>query len=404
MNNSSPLTVCMFSNLYPPIFSGSSTQCSQLAGELARRGCKVIVITSRVDPGSPEFEVVDGVSTYRIPCLVLPKMPIALNFPWLNITFSPANIKRILEILQSHSPDVIHVHNHMLDLAFHAVVMARRLKIPLVITIHTIIKHVNPFYDAILHFIDKFLLKPLVVQQADILICPDQIYIEYVSRVFGPARTTLIPPGIRKLSNPDPRKMLIMRDKHDIGEGPVILSLGHLHETRNRKELIGILPQLLQRFPKLKVLIVGYVGTHSANKLATKLGVQDHIIFTGAVPYSDIPDYFGMADIEAHWFDREHPHKTLGIAAQEAMAAGKVVFGNADENVYGKGLLKSGENVILIDPKDSATLVRRITELLLDDAKRKLIGNNARVLMEQHFSWSAVGEQTLAAYHSIQAT
>jgi hypothetical protein len=51
------------------------------------------------------------------------------------------------------------------------------------------------------------------------------------------------------------------------------------------------------------------------------------VALTGAVPYSDIPAYLGIADLEAHWFQPNNPqNKTLGIAALEAMSAGKVVF------------------------------------------------------------------------------
>ena len=42
--------VCMFSNLFPPVPSGSSTQTAALSRELVGRGHQVDVITARVDP------------------------------------------------------------------------------------------------------------------------------------------------------------------------------------------------------------------------------------------------------------------------------------------------------------------------------------------------------------------
>src|SRR5205807_1271870 len=103
------LRVVMFSNLYPPVVSGSATQSSSLARELAKRGCEVAVITARVAGGSPEYERVDGVHVHRLPALRLPKAAIALNFPWLSYTFTPANLRRIAAILDRHSPDVLHL-------------------------------------------------------------------------------------------------------------------------------------------------------------------------------------------------------------------------------------------------------------------------------------------------------
>jgi 1,2-diacylglycerol 3-alpha-glucosyltransferase len=401
MNISTPLTICMFSNLYPPIHSGSSTQCAQLAGELARHGCKVIVITSRIDRQSAEYEFRDGVHVYRIPCIQLPRMPIALNFPWLNITFAPPNTRRILNILKIHSPDIIHLHNHMFDMAFHARQIARRLKKPLVITIHTIIMHPNRLYDLILSAIDSFLLKNLIIRQAKILISPDRIISNYIERRFKQANIRLVPYGIYDPPAPDPGKMAAIREHFSLEDGPVILSLGHLHEIRNRKELIEALPELIKRFPKLKVMIVGDIGTTSAEKLAIQLGVLDHLIFTGAVPHSEISNFLGIADIEAHWFHRSHPHRSLGIAAQEAMAAGKVVVGSADVDVYEDGVLQNGQNVILVDPNNAAALVSQIAELLDDDHKRMFVGKNAQDTARKYFSWGVVCEKTLSVYRSL---
>ena len=152
----------MLSNLYPPVVSGSSTQSASLSRELARRGCQVVVITAKVDKDSNEYEEANGVCIYRLPATRLPKMPISFNFPWLSYTFTPRNLQRIEGILEFHKSDIIHLHNHMFDLAFSAALMCRRTKKPLVITIHTMIKHARNLYNTLLYPADRVLLKYLV--------------------------------------------------------------------------------------------------------------------------------------------------------------------------------------------------------------------------------------------------
>jgi 1,2-diacylglycerol 3-alpha-glucosyltransferase len=402
MTAQSRLTVCMFSNLYPPVYSGSSTQCAQLAEELTRQGCRVIVITAHLEAQSPAFEIRNGVVVHRLPCRRLPRLPIALNFPWLSFTFTRANRRRILEILKSEPVDLIHVHNHMFDMALHAVRAAQQLKKPLALTIHTIIRHPNSFFDLILGLADRLILGPQVVRKAHVVICPDHIISQYALNTLQAQNTVLIPYGINLPPPPDPQQMQAIRDKYALGEGPIILSLGHLHEVRNRRELILALPTLRQAYPRLKVLVVGDVGTPSAHELAARLGVLEHLVFTGAVPHSEIQDYIGLADLEAHWFDKSHPHKALGIAAQEAMAAGKVVIGNADENVYGGNILRNGDNVVLIDPTNTKLLTQRIIDLLKEEKIRISMGNKARDTIKNHFSWATIGESTLAQYRMLQ--
>lgn len=400
-NAAKPLSVCIFSSFYPPVYSGSAIHCADLADNLARRGCHVTVITSRVTAESPEYETTNGVDIYRLPAIKLPRLPIALNFPWLNISFSPANVRRVRNILKNNPPDVLHLHNHMFDSALHAVDAARKFNLPLVLTVHSIIKHTNPFYDFALHFIDRFILKRLVVGRADVVICQDDIIAEYVRNTFDARNIALIPYGITPLKQTDPQKTKALRRKYTRGDGPILLSLGHLHETRDRRELIAILPRLLTVFPALKVLIVGYIGTDSTARLARESGVQDSVILTGAVPHADVVEFLDMADLEAHWFDQKHPHKTPGIAGQEVMMAGRVLVTNAPENIYGEGVLRNDENVVLINPADANALFAKLSEMLADEDKRWRIGAFAKRTAEEHFSWQVVGGRMLEIYRSI---
>lgn len=396
-----PRTVCMFSNLYPPVSSGSSTQCAQLSRELARAGWKVVVITAKPDRQAPEHEQDGGVSVYRVPAVRLPRLPVALNTPWLFLTLSWANYRRIRAILDAHPPDVLHAHNHMFDLALFAALFARRLGKPLVLTVHTIIRHPAPWYDALLRLADQVLLKHLVVRRADRLICPDSLIQAYTREAFGEVRTSLVPYGIGPLPEADPRQARALRQALGLGPGPVILSLGHLHATRNRRELVESLPELRKRFPDLKVLIVGDVGLPSIRDLAARLNVEGALILAGAVPHASLPEYLALADVEATWFDRRHPHQALGIAAREAMAAGIAILTAADLDAFGSGVLRDGENVVSVDLQDRPDMLRRFIDLLENQELRNAIGARARETVRAHFAWRQVGERTAAVYMDL---
>jgi 1,2-diacylglycerol 3-alpha-glucosyltransferase len=394
----------MFTNLFPPVVSGSSTQSSMLSEELVKRCMPVIVITSKIKTGQPEQEIVNGVKIYRLPAFCLPKMPISLNFPWLNYTYTPGNQKRIKDILARENPDVYHLHNHMFDLSFSAVAAAKQNKKPLLVTIHTVIKHPNPFFDALLYPLDRIFLKTKVVGHATTIICPEATITGYVADAFGRQESSLVPYGITLPAVISGNRVSELRNKYGLGESPVILSMGHVHEIRNRRELIEAMVLLLKEFPTVKLLIVGAVGTETPRMLAKKLGIQNSVIFTGAVPHEQIPAHLALGDIEAHWFQKDNPqYKTLGIAALEAMGAGKVVFGTADEDVYGKGVLENKKNVFLVDPPAPATVAREIVSLLKNPDRTKSIGMAARKTIEENFSWDSVCERTVQVYREAIA-
>lgn len=395
-------SICMFSNLFPPVVSGSSTQSALLARELARCGYEVTVITAQVSKTMPEYELVEGVHIYRVPALRLPRMAISLNFPWLSYTFTPGNQRRIAEIIRRHRPDIIHLHNHMFDLAFSAVRMARRFNKPLATTIHTMIKHANPFYNAILYPADRIALKRLVIRRSQALICPDVNIQKYVAEAWGRPGEPIVPYGI--VVEPPPGAIIEeLRAKYRLDGKRVILSLGHVHEIRNRRDLVEALPFVLEEFPNTVLLIVGAVATDTPAVTAKRLGVQDSVILAGPAPHEQVSALLALADLESHWLNQDDPAKTsLGIASLEAMGAGKAILSAANPDTYGPGVLKPGENLLIVEPGKPHELAQTITGLLHDDARRRAIGERARQTIQTHFSMDSICDQTLEVYRQAQ--
>lgn len=393
------MKICMLSNLFPPVVSGSSTQCSLLSQELVKRGHEVCVVTARLTSDQPEQEVIAGVTVYRLPALRLPRMGIALNFPWLSYTFTPANQARLAQIIERHQPEVLHLHNHMLDLALSAVRMRDRFHIPLVVTLHTMIKHANPFYNLILYPADRIFLRLAVTNRSDVLVHPDVNIAEYSREAFGDRPGALVPYGVSLPQTEVESMVAELKDRYNLHGKRVILSLGHVHEIRNRRDIIEALPTILEHFPETVVLIVGTVATDTPAALARKLGVEHAVIFTGAVPHVQIPAFLALADVEAHWLNQDDPEKTsLGIASLEAMGAGKTILAAANPDTYGRGLLRDGENIVLVRADNPAQLAQTIISLLGDDEKRRIIGEAARKTIEAHFSWNSVCQRTLEMY------
>ena len=395
------MSVCVFSNLYPPLVSGSSVNSSALSLELARRGHRLFVITARVDSDTPEYEETDGVAVYRLPAIRLPRLPIALNFPWLSYTFTPGNLRRIDRIFRRRRPDVIHLHNHMFDLSLSAVWARRRFGIPLVITIHTMIRHTRRIYNLLLYPADRVLLRCLVAGNAHTLLCPDFNIIKYVREAFPTARRAFIPYGMDLPDDPAPDHVALLRKRHGLEGKRVILSLGHVHSLRDRRHLISALPAVRRAVPNVAALIVGAETTDAPRKLARELGVQDAVIFAGHAPHEDVPAYLALADLEMHLFVQGDVENTSpGIASMEAMSAGKATMTAANENTFGPGVLRNGRNVILVNPDRPEETASTIVDLLRDDAKRGRIGQAARQMVQENLSWDLVCRKTLEAYQN----
>ena len=397
-----PKCVCIFSNFFPPVVSGSSVQVGKLCSELVRKGWTVVVICARTVSGSSDYEVVEGVHVYRMPSLVIPKaLTLGFNFSWLGITFKPANIKRVKAIIKNYQPSIIHLHNYMFDLSLSAVLLSHLYKLPMVLTVHTFLRHPSPLINVLFYLAEQLILKWLVVRRAKCVICPDMNVVNYARREFGKVPTEMIPYGIH-LSDSQVDAKKILEKKFDLKGKRLILSVGHLHAMRNREDLFLAMPLILEEVPNAVLMIVGDVSVPIPDEVLDCEDTENGVIFAGSLDHTEVSALLGFAELEAHWLNLYEPERTsLGIASLEAMSAALPVLTTANPAIFGEGVLNHEDNIIIVEPHNPEKLAKTIVNLLNNDSRRKSIGINAQKTIMDHFSWDIIVEQTVEVYESI---
>jgi 1,2-diacylglycerol 3-alpha-glucosyltransferase len=393
----------MLTNLYPPLGTGSAVQSSALARELVRKGHAVVVFTARLDDSLPEYErTADGVEVFRLPCLRLPKMAISMNFSWLSATFSPGNLRRMKAVIMDRGIDVLHIHNHMFDMALSGVWLSRKLGIPAVVTIHTAILHTNRLYNFFLSAIDRYFLGAAVIRRASAVICPDCNVVEYLANRFWRQDGVVIPYGISLPPPPSADAIHALRAKWGLQGKRVILSLGHVHALRNRMDLIRAFAEVVKTHPDARLVIVGSLGYPPTEDLVKELGVEGLVVFTGPQPHELVPAFHGLADFEAVWlYQQDIP--SAGVACLEAMYCGKAVIAACSEDTHEPGGLRNGVNFINLPrptrPEDVQAALRK---LLDDPGLCRRIGQEAAAFTQVYFSWTKVTQQHEALYEDLK--
>ena len=400
--NNKRFRIAMLTNLFHPVATGSTTQTQGLAKALSELGHQIVIITPHLDTKSPRHEIIDGFEVYRIPTLRLPRMSIALNFPWLNWTFWPANLRRIESILKSHDIDILHIHNHMFDMAFSGVVMKSRLNIPTVLTIHTVIKHSISAFNFFLYPADRFFLRHTVVRRVNAVICPDENIKDYLREAFSRNDGSIIPYGISLPAHPGSKVEQEIVTRFSLKGRRIILSLGHVHALRNRLDLIRAMDEIKTKFPEVLLLIVGDVADQRPVNLVKQLALENHVVFTGKQPYAHVPAYHALAELESMWLDQADQGKNSpGVACMEAMLFGKPVLTMSNVDTFGKGVLVSGHNIVILRSGESKELANIMMDLLDHPDQTKSIGIMAKSLATDRFTWSQVAAQTLEVYSSL---
>ena len=89
-----------------------------------------------------------------------------------------------------------------------------------------------------------------------------------------------------------------MREKYNLSDAEVILYTGTMDKLRELSIIIHAFSKVREHKDNVKLLMVGD-GNDKLNleKLADGLGIKEDVIFTGQVPYFDVPYFIAAADV-----------------------------------------------------------------------------------------------------------
>jgi len=394
--NTRPLKIAMFSNLFPPIPSGSSTFTWELSRRLTACNHRVTVVTARVED-APEAEVKDGVQIYRLPSIRLPQLALAHNFRYLTYTYTPRNLRFLKGLFRNEQFDVIHQQNHIFDTILSSSHLARAFCLPLMLTIHTPVQHPNPLFDKVLCALDAISHK-VIFDQSDSIVSPDPVSRRYVETRHRVKESPIIPYGI-SVPAPNPDDIVEVCQRWDLKGKLVLLSLGHVNGMRNRLDLIQAMPAVVQRIPNVCLLIVGEVGIQEPVDAVLGLGLEKHVVFTGPIPHETMPAYFALASLEVHTFSGPYPGP--GIASLEAMSTGLPVVTGEIGPEYDYRHLRNWENVVFVPVDKPEAIAQSIIRLLIDDVTRRNIGASAKKMMARMYSWDVVCNAYIDIYRQL---
>jgi phosphatidylinositol alpha-1,6-mannosyltransferase len=91
-----------------------------------------------------------------------------------------------------------------------------------------------------------------------------------------------------------------VRRRLGLTDRPVVVCVSRLVPRKGQDALIRAMPQIRRRVPDAALLVVGggpYRG--ELEKLARQAGVDRDVVFTGSVPWADLPAHYAAGDVYA---------------------------------------------------------------------------------------------------------
>ena len=182
-------------------------------------------------------------------------------------------------------------------------------------------------------------------------------------------------------------------------ETKLILAPRRIDKKNGLDVLIRAIPAVLQNHPDLVFVIAGG-GPDSLvseyKSLAEQMNISDHLIFTGALKYEDMPQLIASADMVVIPSYLE----AVSLSALEALASGVPVIAS---DVGGLPFVVNEKNGAIFKCGSHQDLAHKLILHLNDWQKTLKKGSVARQEILESFTWRYVALETLAFYDDVRS-
>lgn len=176
-------------------------------------------------------------------------------------------------------------------------------------------------------------------------------------------------------------------------EGRLVGNVARLAPQKGQNVLLDALPRVLERHPDTRFVLVGDGPLRSELEAqATRLGISDRVVFTGA--RSDVPELlasFSVFALPSHF-------EGLCYAVIEAQAAGVPVVATPVGGV--RETVIADETGLRCEPGDPVSLADGIVRLLDDPDEARRLADEARRRVRERFATERMVAETIAIYDS----
>lgn len=386
----------------PPLYGGAiETFSYELGNSLATLNNKVIMITK--NGKSTQLKVHPNLSIIPI------RIP---NNPLFRGIFF--NLGLLQRMLKDSSIDIIHTQGSSILLS--AYLRSKVMRTPIIHTEHVYYPWIRTsprsFPQKLKYPIERGLGK-ITIDKVEKIVVSSRLMENALSRFNEKLRFKLavIPQGINTNLFDFRISPHLIREKYDILEGEkLFLFVGRIIPEKNIEILVKSIGSVLKINKKFKFLLLGpeedrfpseLKGQRTSKYLRNikdwikKNNLQDNIIFTGPIPYRNIPFYYAAADLLVH----PALFETFGRALFEAASMGVPIISKKDTNAALEYLPKSG--ALFLKNITTSTLAAAIIKFLDEESAFKKLAMDQARFIQKHYDWNKIAELYYNLYSEV---
>jgi glycosyltransferase involved in cell wall biosynthesis len=281
----------------------------------------------------------------------------------------------------------------------HILHLLRGLKMPVVTTLHTVLREPNP---------DQLMVMEEIAQLSDRLIVMSKLSSQILQEIFKVpgSKIDMVPHGVPDLPFLDPN---FYKDRFGVEGKAVLLTFGLLSPNKGIENVIKALPQILSKHKNVVYIVAGATHPHvlrregdqyraSLQALAKQVGVESQVMFHDRfVSPEEMVEFIGAADIYITPY--RHEAQIVSGTLAYALGAGKAII--STPYWYAIELLDDRRGA-LVPFQDPHAIAQKTIELLDTPAIRHAMRKRAYLFARQMI-WKRVAQGYMESFARVRS-
>jgi len=281
----------------------------------------------------------------------------------------------------------------------HILHLLRALKMPLVTTLHTVLREPNP---------DQLMVMEQIAELSDRLIVMSELSSQFLQEIFKVpgSKIDIVPHGVPDLPFLDPN---FYKDRFGVEGKAVLLTFGLLSPNKGIENVIQAMPQILSKHKNVVYMVAGATHPHILRRegdkyrtylqaLAKEVGVESQVIFHDRfVSPEEMVEFIGAADIYITPY--RHEAQVVSGTLAYALGAGKAIISTP----YWHAIeLLDDQRGALVPFQDPNAIAQKTIELLGTPAIRHAMRKRA-YLFSREMVWKRAAQGYMDSFARVRS-
>jgi glycosyltransferase involved in cell wall biosynthesis len=281
----------------------------------------------------------------------------------------------------------------------HILHLLRGLKMPVVTTLHTVLREPDP---------NQLRVMEEIAELSDRLIVMSQLSSQFLQEIFKVpgSKIDMVPHGVPDLPFLDPN---FYKDRFGVEGKAVLLTFGLLSPNKGIENVIQAMPDILAKHKNAVYMVAGATHPHilrregdryreSLQALAKEVGVESNVIFHNRfVSPEEMVEFIGAADIYITPY--RHEAQVVSGTLAYALGAGKAIISTP----YWHAIeLLDDRRGALVPFQNPAAIAQKTIELLDTPAIRHAMRKRA-YLFAREMVWKRVAQGYMESFSRVRS-